>query len=126
MHRQLLHSAHHVLVAQAGFGAPRSICCCASCHNCSTSDGALMFLLMHVCRGLDAQMPAMPNPAPMSSWRGQPLTHEAAESLFIGWKQQGPQMPQGDQATKPWSWLVAAGKNPAVSSVLGFCMAGEP
>jgi hypothetical protein len=68
------------------------------------------------CRGLDAQMPTMPNPAPMSTWRGQPLTHEAAESLFVGWKQQGPQLPEGDHATKPWSWLVAAGKNPAVSS----------
>lgn len=74
---------------------------------------ALCILQLHNCRGLDAQMPTMPNPAPMASWRGQPLTHVAAESLFIGWKQQGPQMPAGDTATKPWSWLVAAGKNPA-------------
>lgn len=73
---------------------------------------ALCILQLHNCRGLDAQMPMVPNPAPMTTWRGAPLTHEVAESLFIGWKETGPQMPEGG-ATKAYSWLVAAGKNPA-------------
>eukprot|EP00878_Enallax_costatus_P027242 GHUV01029305.1.p1 GENE.GHUV01029305.1~~GHUV01029305.1.p1 ORF type:complete len:554 (+),score=141.83 GHUV01029305.1:251-1663(+) len=73
---------------------------------------ALCILQLHNCRGLDAQMPTVPDPAPMTSWRGQPMTHEVAESLFIGWKEMGSQMPKGG-ATKPYSWLVAAGKNPA-------------
>lgn len=73
---------------------------------------ALCILQLHNCRGLDAQIPMVPDPAPMTSWRGQPMTHELGESLFIGWKDQGPQMPEGS-AVKPYSWLVAAGKNPA-------------
>lgn len=48
----------------------------------------------------------------MSSWRGQPLTQEVAESLFIGWKEAGLQMPDG-AVTKRYSWLIAGGKNAA-------------
>lgn len=29
----------------------------------------------------------MPDPAPLTSFRGQPLTHEVAEDLFVGWLQ---------------------------------------
>lgn len=28
-----------------------------------------------------------PDPVPMASFKGQPLTHELAEDLFIGWLQ---------------------------------------
>ncbi|KAF8063768.1 hypothetical protein HT031_003625 [Scenedesmus sp. PABB004] len=79
------------------------------------SDFALCILQLHNCRGLNAQPPALPDPAPMGSFRGAPLTHEAAEALFIGWREAGPQLPPGAGAgaLKPWSWLVAAGKNPA-------------
>jgi hypothetical protein len=50
----------------------------------------------------------------MTRWRGQPLTHEMAEQLFIGWMSSGPQLPDGtgQEQLKPYSWLVAAGKNP--------------
>eukprot|EP00879_Flechtneria_rotunda_P019225 GHRR01020186.1.p1 GENE.GHRR01020186.1~~GHRR01020186.1.p1 ORF type:complete len:765 (+),score=228.66 GHRR01020186.1:201-2495(+) len=72
---------------------------------------ALCILQLHNCRGLDAKVPMVPNPSPIGSWRGSPLTHEVAESLFIGWKSVGPQLPKGGQV-KPWSWLVASGKNP--------------
>ena len=105
------------------------------------------------------------DPAPMTHWRGQPLTHELAEDLFIGWLPGGPGEAAGAAAaasttaettgaasaakngisssskgaaaaatggpagagaaaeaksgsssssnTRPWSWLIAAGKNPA-------------
>ena len=53
-----------------------------------------------------------PAVAPMTEWRGQALTHELAEDLFIGWLSAGPQLPSPDAQLKPYSWLVAAGKNP--------------
>lgn len=33
------------------------------------------------------QQTQVPDPAPMASFKGQPLTHELAEDLFIGWLQ---------------------------------------
>jgi hypothetical protein len=49
----------------------------------------------------------------MTQWRGTPLSHEAAEDLFIGWLSAGPQIPAGGEGLmQPYSWLVAAGKNP--------------
>lgn len=74
---------------------------------------ALCILQLHNCRGLSAEIPMRPDPAPMTQWRGQALTHETAEDLFIGWLSKGPQLPDGGEARlKPYSWLVAAGKNP--------------
>lgn len=32
-----------------------------------------------------AEIPLLPDPAPLASFRGAPLTHEVAEDLFIGW-----------------------------------------
>lgn len=51
----------------------------------------------------------------MTTWRGAPLTHEAAEALFIGWRESGPQLPQdaGPSDLRPYSWLIAAGANAA-------------
>eukprot|EP00983_Pelagomonas_calceolata_P120124 1160675-Pelagomonas_calceolata.AAC.21 len=43
--------------------------------------------------------------APMSTFRGAPLTHEVAEDMLIGWMDPG-------RGSSPFSWLVAAGKNP--------------
>ncbi len=37
------------------------------------------------CLGNSAEIPALPDPPPMAAFRGDPLTHELAESLFIGW-----------------------------------------
>lgn len=39
----------------------------------------------HNCLGLDATPPTAPDPAPMMQFRGQPLTHEMAEDMFVGW-----------------------------------------
>ena len=37
------------------------------------------------CLGNSAEIPALPDPPPMAAFRGDPLTHDLAESLFIGW-----------------------------------------
>lgn len=47
----------------------------------------------------------------MTTFRGQPLTHEIAEDLFLGWR--GGPTPPGTPADLPHSWIVAGGKNPA-------------
>jgi hypothetical protein len=77
---------------------------------------------LHNCRGLNAEIPAQPDPAPMTQWRGTTLTHETAEDLFIGWLSNGPQIPDGGPGLKPYSWLVAAGKNPVSEG----CWGGAP
>ena len=42
----------------------------------------------------------------MPTFKGAPLSHEVAEDMFIGWM-------DPERGAKPFSWLVAAGKNPA-------------
>ncbi|KAJ6815838.1 uncharacterized protein M6B38_418360 [Iris pallida] len=54
------------------------------------------------CLELDAEIPSKPYVAPLSMFRGEVLSHETAEDLFIGWL--------GDLE---WSWRVVAGQNPA-------------
>jgi len=63
---------------------------------------SLCVLQKHRCLGVDAEIPARPYHPPAASWRGQPLTHELAETIFVGW------LAGGD----PISWHVAAGQNP--------------
>ena len=43
----------------------------------------------------------------MTTFRGEPLTHDAAEAIMQGW--------YGEEAEgkKPYSWLAVAGQNPA-------------
>lgn len=76
---------------------------------------SLCILQKHNCLGLNAQPPALPDPAPMTSFRGMPMTHDLAEDLFVGWLDPttslGDGEAQGDK--RPFSWRVAAGKNPA-------------
>ncbi|GAX80573.1 hypothetical protein CEUSTIGMA_g8010.t1 [Chlamydomonas eustigma] len=110
---------------------------------------SLCILQKHNCRNLDAQIPMRPDPAPMTSFRGQPLSHDIAEDMLCGWMQKsgstfsaasigsnplpcnmgGPEVKMhnskehsgsaaagGDNIVHgdlPYSWLVAAGKNPA-------------
>ena len=80
--------------------------CIVSYESLRFSEFALCILQKHNCRSLDAKVPNQPNPAPMSMWQSAPLTHEAAEDILFGWRGSG-----ADQL--PFSWLVAAGKNPA-------------
>ena len=48
-------------------------------------DFSLCVLQKHNCLGKSAEIPALPDPPPMAAFRGEDLTHELAESLFIGW-----------------------------------------
>ena len=48
-------------------------------------DFSLCILQKHNCLGKSAEIPALPDPPPMASFQGEDLTHELAESLFIGW-----------------------------------------
>ena len=48
-------------------------------------DFSLCVLQKHNCMGKSAEIPALPDPPPMAAFRGEDLTHELAESLFIGW-----------------------------------------
>ena len=48
-------------------------------------DFSLCILQKHNCLGKSAEIPALPDPPPMASFRGEDLTHELAETLFIGW-----------------------------------------
>jgi hypothetical protein len=59
--------------------------CIVSHESSKFSDFSLCVLQKHNCLGLAAQPPALPNPPPMTSFRGQPMTHDLAEQLFIGW-----------------------------------------
>jgi hypothetical protein len=53
--------------------------------------------------------------APMATFRGAPLTHEAAEEMLIGWMDPA-------RGASPFSWLVAAGKNPVSCLVAQFVL----
>ena len=48
-------------------------------------DFSLCVLQKHNCLGKSAEIPVLPDPPPMDAFRGDVLTHELAESLFIGW-----------------------------------------
>ncbi|CAD7701109.1 unnamed protein product [Ostreobium quekettii] len=63
---------------------------------------SLCILQKHNCLGCTAQMPALPNPIPQQSFRGEAMTHELAEDIFIGWL-----------GKEQWSWRVIAGKSAA-------------
>ena len=58
------------------------------------------------CLGNDAVRPALPEVLPMTTFRGEPLTHDVAERIMQGWYGDGPD-------SKPYSWLAVAGQNPA-------------
>lgn len=55
-----------------------------------------------------------PNPAPLTTFQGSPLTHEVAEGLFVGWlKGAKAELKTRPTDLIPSSWRVFAGKNPA-------------
>lgn len=78
---------------------------------------ALCILQRNNCMKNSASIPVVPNPLPMTTFRGSALTHETAEDLFIGHLsprpgEANPLLPRGAD-TVPWSWKVVAGVNPA-------------
>lgn len=63
---------------------------------------SLCILQKHNCLNLNAEIRTRPEVEPLVSFRGEPLTHELAEDIFIGWL-----------GTKEYSWRVVAGQNAA-------------
>lgn len=76
--------------------------CIVSYESQKFQEFSLCNLQKHNCLGNKAQRPKYPDVQPLTEWRGQALTHEAAEEIFEGWLVQ-----------KPWSWMVVCGQNPA-------------
>ncbi|KAJ0985570.1 hypothetical protein J5N97_003926 [Dioscorea zingiberensis] len=62
---------------------------------------SLCVLEKNNCLELDAEIPIKPFVAPLSAFRGESLSHEVAEDLFVGWL-----------GELDWSWRVVAGQNP--------------
>lgn len=63
---------------------------------------ARCMLHKHNCLSNSAVRPLLPQVLPMKTWRGEPLTHDAAERIM-----------QGHFGDKKYSWLAVAGQNPA-------------
>lgn len=76
--------AQHTLIAQVC-----SYRCIVSHESQLLEDFSLCILQKHNCLGKSAEIPALPDPPPMAAFRGENLTHELAESLFIGWLGEG-------------------------------------
>ena len=95
---------------------------------------SLCILQKHNCLRLDAEVRNRPVVQPLPKFRGQPLTFNAAEDIFIGWlpvgqnagRDDGEQRAADDAAAVAavaaaaaaeqevqWSWRVVAGQNAA-------------
>jgi len=80
-------------------------------------DFAFCILQRNNCMGNKATIPSTPDPAPLSSFRGAPLTHEVAEGIFEGWLrpregEENALLPASADLV-PQSWMVVCGVNPA-------------
>lgn len=76
--------------------------CIASFENPYLEEFSLCILQKNNCLELDAKIPEKPSVPPMIKFRGDYLSHETAEDLFVGWLEK-----------LDWSWRVIAGQNPA-------------
>lgn len=68
------------------------------------------------CLGNSASIPLTPDPAPLSTFRGQPLTFDVADAIFEGHLKARPGESNsllGSSAAEPASWMVVVGVNPA-------------
>jgi hypothetical protein len=70
------------------------------------------------CMKNSASIPQTPNPAPLSTFRGQPLTHEVALQIFEGHLAPRPRdasllSEEQPFEFRPQSWMVVCGQNPA-------------
>ena len=81
--------------------------CIASYESSALEAFSLCIIQKHNCLGLTAEIPAYPNPPPMTSFQGETLTHELAEGLFVGWleKAKTAVKHRGDNLD-PFSWRV--------------------
>lgn len=76
--------------------------CIASYESANLEAFSLCVLQKNNCLELEAEVPDKPYVPPMIKFRGQNMSHEMAEDLFIGWL-----------GSLQWSWRVVAGQNPA-------------
>lgn len=76
--------------------------CIASYESPNLQAFSLCVLQKNNCLGLDAKIPERPYIPPMAKFRGEDLSHEVAEDVFVGWL-----------GGLDWSWRVVAGQNPA-------------
>ncbi|KAK7318526.1 hypothetical protein RJT34_03229 [Clitoria ternatea] len=76
--------------------------CIASYESANLEAFSLCVLQKNNCLDLEAEVPEMPYVPPMVKYRGQNLSYEIAEDLFVGWL-----------GRLQWSWRVVAGQNPA-------------
>ena len=92
-----------------GCGLNDQVCtytCIRSYQNDQFQKLSRCMLHKHNCLGNDATRPELPEVLPMTTFRGEPLTHDVAEQIMQGWYGDGPE-------DKPYSWLAVAGQNPA-------------
>jgi hypothetical protein len=91
----------------------------ASYENPLLEEFSKCILQRHNCLDNSAEIPMIPDPAPLSSFRNTELTWDAAEDIFIG--HLSPQAPRAEGAKQPgFSWRVACGKNPGAGSSASF------
>ncbi|KAM3200583.1 hypothetical protein P3L10_032945 [Capsicum annuum] len=76
--------------------------CIASYESKYLEEFSLCVLQKNNCLELDAKIPEKPCVPPMSEFRGEKLSPEIAEDVFVGWL-----------GTLDWSWRIVAGQNPA-------------
>lgn len=76
--------------------------CIASYESPNLEAFSLCVLQKNNCLQLDAQIPEKPDVPPIKKFRGEELSQETAEDLFVGWL-----------GNLDWSWRVVAGQNPA-------------
>lgn len=76
--------------------------CIASYESQYLEEFSLCVLQKNNCLELDAKIPEKPHVPPMTEFRGEILSSEIAEDIFVGWL-----------GTLNWSWRVVAGQNPA-------------
>ncbi|CDP12695.1 unnamed protein product [Coffea canephora] len=76
--------------------------CIASYESPCLEEFSLCVLQKNNCLELDAKIPEKPSVPPMIKFRGDNLSHETAEDLFVAWL-----------GKLDWSWRVIAGQNPA-------------
>ncbi|ERN03861.1 violaxanthin de-epoxidase, chloroplastic [Amborella trichopoda] len=79
-----------------------SYMCIASYESPKLEAFSLCALQKHNCLDLSAEIPEKPIVFPLREFRGEKLSHEVAEDLFVGCL-----------GSFEWSWRVAAGQNPA-------------
>lgn len=83
--------------------------CIRSYQNDEFEKLARCMLHKHNCLGNDARRPQLPQVLPMQTWRGEPMSHDAAERIMQGWLG----LPDEKGELRKFSWLAVSGENPA-------------